>query len=455
MTGTAAQSHVVRIDSELIPDAVKRAAGILEQAGWTTRLAGGAVRDLLLGEAPHDWDLATAARPDDVGRLFDVAHDVGAAFGTTQVVVGELPMQVTTFRKETGYSDRRHPDHVVYADSPEEDARRRDFTVNALFADPADGRVLDLTGGLEDLEHGRIRAVGDPSDRMAEDALRVLRGVRFCAQLGFVMDPATAQAVRAEAGSLAMVSTERVFEELSRILTGPRPLEGIAQAEALGVLAVVLPEASAMRGVGQDAGFHPEGGVGAHTLMTLGQLPPNPSLRLAWAALLHDIGKPPTRFETDRARFHGHEVVGVEMAAGVMDRMRAPRRLAKDVSWLIEKHLWIARLPEMRVGKRRAFLLRDDADDLLALYRADSMASHGLIGVLDFAAEERAAMAEQHVPDTHLLSGRDVIDAGMAPGPPVGEVLAEARLLELEGTWRDREAALRWLSEKVADQVGE
>jgi poly(A) polymerase len=282
----------------------------LRDAGYQAYFVGGCVRDLVLGREPADYDVTTNATPDRVGALFPNSLAVGAQFGVMVVVEDEAQVEVATFRSDLGYSDGRHPDHIVYASSAEEDVRRRDFTINALLLDPQTNEVLDFVGGRDDIAAGIIRAIGNPEERFREDKLRMLRAVRFASRFGYQIEPGTWQAIQGLAHRIMEVSAERIREELTRMLTEGNARQAFEMLDESGLLQVLLPEITAMKGVEQPPQYHPEGDVWIHTRLMLQELPPGCSPTLAWGVLLHDVGKPPTfrpASETgDRIRFDKH-----------------------------------------------------------------------------------------------------------------------------------------------------
>ncbi|MDR3773976.1 MAG: CCA tRNA nucleotidyltransferase, partial [Terracidiphilus sp.] len=322
----------------------------LRAAGFEAYLAGGCVRDLLLGREPHDYDVATSATPDVVLGLFERTFAVGAHFGVVLVADGDEAgygtTEVATFRSDGAYSDGRHPDAVRYTASAEEDVKRRDFTINGLLLDPLRGMenlraaVMDFVGGVADLDAGVVRAIGRAELRLEEDHLRMLRGVRFAARFGFELDAGTKAAMRALASRIDGVSRERVRDELTKMLTEGRARRAFELLDETGLLAEVLPEIAQMKGVEQPPQFHPEGDVWVHTLGLLEQLEPGCSLTLAWGALLHDVGKPPTfRRAPDRIRFDGHAEVGVAMAAEICRRFRFSNEETRQIVALVENHM--------------------------------------------------------------------------------------------------------------------
>ncbi len=435
---------------QLAEDVIQR----LRQAGHEAYLAGGCVRDLLLGRPARDWDVATSATPEEVLALWPDALTVGKAFGVVVVRDGAVQVEVATFRAESGYADGRHPDAVTFT-TAEADARRRDFTVNAMFLDPATDEVHDFVGGREDLARRLVRAVGDPRDRFAEDHLRMLRAVRFAAELDFDLDPATADAVGDLAWRIESISGERVSAELERILTthpaGRR--RGMELADRLGLLAVLLPEVDATRGTEQPPDYHPEGDVFVHTLLCLAHLR-EPTYELALAALLHDVGKPPTcRMRKGRLTFYGHAKLGEEMAGEVCRRLRLSTFARRRVKWLVRRHMTLANWPQLRVAKVKRLFAEPGLEELAELWRADCLASGGTAhGYEALMARYRIAREEAVRPEP-LITGRDLIAMGLVPGPAFGPILDAVYDGQLEGEVTTRDAALR-LARQLAEEEG-
>ena len=427
----------------------------LRQAGREAYLAGGCVRDLLLGRPARDWDVATAATPDEVLALWPDALTVGKAFGVVVVRDGTVQVEVATFRAESGYANGRHPDAVTFT-TAEADARRRDFTVNAMFLDPATGEVRDTVGGRDDLARRLIRAVGDPRDRFAEDHLRMLRAVRFTAELDFEIDPATADAIRDLAPRIESISGERVSAELGKILTThPRGRRrGMELADDLGLLAVLLPEIDAMHGTEQPPEYHPEGDVFVHTLLCLAHLR-EPTVELALAALLHDVGKPPTcRMRKGRLTFYGHAKLGEEMAGEVCRRLRLSTFARRRVKWLVRRHMTLANWPELRTAKLKRLFAEPGLEELAELWRADCLASGGTAeGYEALMARYRVAREETVRPEP-LITGRDLIAMGLEPGPHFGPILDAVYDAQLEGKVTTRQEARARAREEVEEQSG-
>jgi poly(A) polymerase len=413
----------------------------LVEAGHQALFAGGCVRDMVRGETPHDYDVATDATPAEVEALFERTVAVGSRFGVVLVMVGGDQFEVATFRSDGAYSDGRHPDEVRYGDA-REDALRRDFTINGLFYDPAKDEILDFVGGQADIEAGVIRAIGDPDQRFGEDALRMLRAVRFAAQFGYRLEEATEAALRAHAHDIRQVSAERVREELARILTGPRPGLGVSLARRTGLLREVLPEVDAMAGCEQPPEYHPEGDVLVHTCKALDALD-HPSVELAFGVLLHDVGKLHTRVEAaDRARFHLHDKVGAQVAEEVCERLRFSSAQTETIVDLVAQHMRMGSVREMRESTLKRFLRSPHIQEHLELHRADCIASHGNLSHYDFCRQKLATLEEEEIRPPRLLTGDDLIDLGYKPGPIFARILDRVEDGQLEGEVATREDAL-------------
>ncbi|GIW72011.1 MAG: HDIG domain-containing protein [Planctomycetota bacterium] len=417
----------------------------LQAAGHIAYLAGGCVRDRLLGRTPHDFDVATSARPEQVQALFRRTVAVGARFGVVVVLSRAGPIEVATFRSDDAYVDGRRPSTVRFV-GPEEDALRRDFTINALFEDPLSGEVLDFVGGRADLAARTIRAIGDPAARMREDHLRLVRAVRLAAELGFTIEPATLAAVRAHAELVRQVAPERLLPELTRLIVAPGRVAGLQLMKQTGLLRVLLPEVDALAGVEQPPEYHPEGDCWNHQLLVMQHLPEEPPAELAWAALLHDIGKPPTFRRAERIRFDGHAALGAAMAEQVLARLRAPGKLRAVVAELVREHLRFMEVRNMRASTLKRFLRRPTAELHLELHRADCLASHGKLDNYWFCRERlRAYRAEgeaQALRPPRLLTGHDLIRAGYRPGPAFAQMLRAVEDAQLEGEVQSPEQAL-------------
>lgn len=411
----------------------------LREAGFRALLAGGCVRDTLRGVEPGDYDIATSATPEQIAAMFDRTVGVGAAFGVQVVILDEGYFEVATFRRDGPYVDGRHPSHVEFTDE-KGDAARRDFTVNAMFYDPATGAVLDYVDGRADLEAKRIRTVGDPYERFAEDHLRLMRAVRFAVQLDFTIDDDTMAAMRALAPKIVGTSPERIRDELLKMLTRGSPRRAIELMDASRLLEHVLPEVARMKGVDQPPEYHPEGDVYVHTLLVLDQLK-NPSPELALGALLHDVGKPPTQTFEDRIRFNGHEVVGAEISEAICRRLRMSNEQTERVKWLVGQHMRVGHAPEMRVAKVKRLIREDGFPELLELLRADCLGSHGDLSAYDWLQDYCVHVPDEERRPERLITGQDLIEMGYEPGPLFSEILETVEDAQLEGALDSAENA--------------
>jgi tRNA nucleotidyltransferase/poly(A) polymerase len=425
----------------------------LEESGHRALLAGGVVRDLLLGRSIADLDIATSAPPEMVEALFHRTIPVGKQFGVVVVVVEGKQYEVATFRTEGGYLDGRHPTVVHFAGA-EEDARRRDFTVNALFLDPESLEIIDYAGGLDDLERRLIRTVGNPAERFQEDKLRLLRAVRFACQLDFTIDDRTFEQVRKQAASLVRVSPERIRDELIKILTGPDAARGLDLLSESGTLEVILPEVAALKGIQQPPEYHPEGDVFVHTRLMFQLAGRIRDPILALAILLHDIGKPPTFTVRERIRFDGHDHKGAEMAERVCRRLRLSSEETAEVVELVREHLRFIPVREMRESTLKRFLRKDNIGRHLELHRLDCLASHGDLTSYGFCLEKLEEFGQEAMRPRPLLNGDDLIALGLEPGPVFSEILAQLEDLQLEGRLSSREAALDWVNANYGKSTG-
>ncbi len=417
--------------------------------GFKALFAGGYVRDLLLdGSETGDIDIATSARPTEIATLFPQVIGVGEQFGVMIVLKNGMQFEVATFRADVGIKDGRHPRQVEYTDEMQ-DARRRDFTINGMFFDPLEKRVLDYVSGQEDLKRKCIRAIGDPDLRFEEDYLRLLRALRFAARFDFVIEEITWEAIKRKAPGISCVSPERIFQEIDKMLTGPNPDKALALLDGSGLLDLVLPEVAAMREVRQPEEFHPEGDVFAHTKKTLSILH-RPTRIVAWSALLHDVGKPGTMTVSDRIRFSNHQRAGAEIADRVLRRLKASGSLIDGVCACIDNHMNFMNVQKMRLSTLKKFLSRPLFEEEMELHRADCLASHGDISNYDFLRQKQREIPIYEAKPPPLLTGKDLIALGLHPGPAFGKILEEAYDVQLEGKINSKEEALRWAGERHA-----
>ncbi len=425
----------------------------LQDAGFTALYAGGSVRDRLMGVTPHDYDIATDAKPEEVQKLFRRTFPVGAHFGVIVVLEGTFEFQVASFRADGLYLDGRRPESVTFS-TPEQDAQRRDFTVNGLFFDPIADRLIDYVGGQRDIEARLLRAIGDPAARFAEDRLRMLRAVRFATVLGFDVDPATWRAVGENANAIHDVSAERIREELVKIFLHPRRVRGFDLLYESGLLREILPELEALKGCEQPPQFHPEGDVFKHTRIMLGLLPAEVSVPLVCSVLFHDIGKPRT-FATDpdgRIRFSGHDKLGAQMTEAVMLRLRFSRAEIDATVEAVAQHMVFKDVQQMRVAKLKRFMARPHFTDEMELHRVDCTSSHGMLDNYDFLRTKREEFANEPLIPPPLITGRDLMALGLTPSPLFTGILDAVQSRQLEGTLTSREDALAFVRSEYAGQ---
>lgn len=423
-------------------------AEALHAKGHVAYFAGGCVRDFLMGKAADDYDIATTASPDEIEKLFPKTLPIGKQFGVILVVMEGRPFEVATFRQEGPYQDGRHPSAVSFT-TPEADARRRDFTVNGLFYDPFQKKVIDYVEGEKDLRGKQIRAIGDAVARFEEDKLRLLRAVRFAANLGFEIESKTWESVKRLAPKIHQVSAERVRDELIKTFTRPGAGRGLKLLSESGLLKEILPEVEAMKGVEQPPEFHPEGDVFIHTRMLMDRLQ-KPSPVLAFGALLHDVGKPPTfQIREGRIRFYEHSRVGAQMAEKILRRLRFSNDEIDAVVACVDNHMKFANVKEMREGKLKRFMSTHTFPEELELHRIDCESSHGLLDNYRFLQQKIVEFRAEELRPKHLLNGNILIRLGMKAGPAMKPVLEEAYELQLEGKIQTEEAAERWAREKM------
>ena len=411
-----------------IPPGAARILRVLEDHGYEAFVVGGCVRDSLLGRNPNDWDITTSALPLQVKALFRRTIDTGLKHGTVTVLMDGEPFEVTTYRVDGEYLDGRHPSEVTFTASLQEDLQRRDFTINAMAYSEKKG-LQDLFGGLPDLEKGLIRAVGDPAKRFGEDALRIMRAVRFAAQLGYEVEADTVQAMKELAPTLSKISAERIAAELEKLLVSPHP-EKLKMAYECGITAVILPEFDRCMETAQNNPHH-KYSVGEHTIVSIGNARPDRILR--YTMLMHDMGKPSCKTTDEQGidHFYGHQEVSAQMANDILRRLKSDNETRRSVSRLVRYHDLTCGLTGKSVRKAISLI----GEDLFPLYLevkdADTRAQS------DFRFQEKMDYLEEVrllyrkiLEEGDCLSlkdlavnGKDLIAAGMKPGREIGEVL--------------------------------
>jgi tRNA nucleotidyltransferase/poly(A) polymerase len=426
-------------------------AARLRESGHVAYFAGGCVRDIVRGETPKDFDIATNANPEAVQKLFPHTYAVGAHFGVILVVENGFQFEVATFRADDVYVDGRRPSAVHFS-SPEEDAKRRDFTINGMFYDPVAEKVIDFVGGRADIGAKLVRAIGEPAQRFAEDRLRMLRAVRFAAVLDYKIDNQTWDALVANAPSINEISAERIRDELVRIFVSANRTRGWDLLDSSGLMRAILPEIDAMKGCAQPEQFHPEGDVFEHTRLMLQLLPEKVSVPLVFSVLLHDVAKPRTATvdNTGRIRFNEHDRIGGRMTEEIMRRLRFSGAAIAATVEMVRQHMVFKDVPKMRVAKLKRFMARPTFDDELELHRVDCEGSHRMLDNYEFLLRKREEFANEPIIPPPLVRGDDLIVLGLKPGPKFREILEAVETRQLEGALKTRDEALDWVKKEYS-----
>src|SRR5881296_1322199 len=444
MDGSVNRPHPMKASP--MEKTAREIAARLRKSGHIAYFAGGCVRDVVCGQTPKDFDIATDAKPENVQKLFPRTYAVGAHFGVILVLENGFQFEVATFRSDEAYIDGRHPSAVHFS-SPEEDAKRRDFTINGMVYDPVAEEVIDLVGGRADIDAKLVRAIGDPAQRFAEDRLRMLRAVRFATVLDYQIDQNTWDALVANAPSINQISTERIRDELVRIFLSPNRVRGWDLFDSSGLMGAILPELEAMKGVLQPEQFHPEGDVFVHTRLMLQLLREEDSVPLVFAVLFHDVAKPVTATvdNTGRIRFNDHDRIGAEMTDAIMRRLRFSGAEIEATVEMVRQHMVFKDAPNMRVAKLKRFMARPTFDEELELHRVDCESSHRILDNYEFLLRKREEFANEPIIPPSLVRGDDLIALGLKPGPKFGQILEAVETRQLEGTLRTTEEALQWV----------
>lgn len=436
-------------------DVVKK----LQNAGHEAYWAGGCVRDMLMKKEPKDYDIVTSAKPEDVKKVLPKTYDIGKAYGVIIAHVGKFQFEIATFRGEAEYRDRRHPEKVFFTNA-RDDAKRRDFTINGMFYDPIRDKLIDYVDGKKDLEKKIVRFIGNPADRIKEDHLRLLRGIRFKNVLGFTYDKRTWEAICQNAYQIESVSNERISDELNKMFDSKNRAEALLDLSRSDVLKYVLPEVEKMKGVKQPDEFHKEGDVFTHTVWALKTLPSDVPLSLVWAILLHDSGKPQTismpQTKYDRIRFNKHAKYSAGIASKVCRRLKFPNVERELIVWLVKNHMRVGDIGKMNIAKRRRFVMDPRFPWLLELHKADALGMDPkdlsmYDELLAYYDEAKKHLEEENRKPKFksFVTGDDLIKLGLKPGPKLGKVLKQVENAQLEGKFDNKKAALRYAARLI------
>jgi putative nucleotidyltransferase with HDIG domain len=416
---------------------------VLKDSGHSAYWVGGCVRNRILGLPSDDIDVTTSATPEEISRLFPRTISVGAKFGVMIVLDEDIQTEVATYRSDGAYLDGRRPSEVHFSD-PENDALRRDFTINSLFWDPLTGELLDFVNGRRDIEKKIIRCIGKAEKRLQEDALRLMRAIRFSARFSFPIEENTWKAICSNHKRIRKISADRIREELVKIIRGPNRAYALDLLERSLLLGEILPEIQALKGVKQPKEFHPEGDCFQHTKISLEMLR-NPSHTLSMGCLLHDVGKPPTFEETDRIRFKNHSRTGEKIADEICLRLNFSNADRQKITDLVGRHMHFISVKDMKLSTLKKFLSHPNIEEDLELHRADCISSHGKLDNYNFCIEKLKELRseEKEIIPPPLLSGKDLIKLGYKPGPIFKEILNRIQDAQLEGEITTSEEALK------------
>ena len=421
--------------------------GKLQEKGHIAYLAGGCVRDMLRGEIPKDYDIATSALPEEITSIFSKTREVGVHFGVVIVIVNNQAFDVATFRNDGSYKDGRHPEEVTFS-TPQDDTARRDFTVNGIFFDPISEKYIDFVGGKSDIDKKVIRAIGDPNLRFQEDHLRLLRAIRFAARFNYEIEADTWNSIKTNASGISKISKERIRDELTKILLNENRVLGFDLLVESGLMEHIIPEILQLKGCEQPPQFHPEGDVFIHTRLMLSLLKNDPSIELVLSVLLHDIGKPATYSfdeEADRIRFNGHDKLGAEMSDQILRELKFSNSIIEDVVQMVANHMTFKDVQNMRQSKLKRFMSRSTFNDEIELHRVDCLGSWGGLDNYDFLNKKMIEFANEPIIPQPLLTGKDLIELGWSPGPDLGQTLNSVQDLQLEGKLNSKDEALDWV----------
>ncbi len=421
----------------------------LQKAGFEGYFAGGCVRDILLNIQPKDFDIVTSAKPEQIEKMFEHTVPIGKKFGIILVVQHGHHYEVATFRSDSGYSDGRRPDYVIFSDAGK-DALRRDFTINGMFYDPIKDKVFDYVGGQQDLKENVIRFIGNPHQRILEDHLRLLRAVRFKNQFDFQYEPETYQSLKKNTPFIIhKVSNERVRDELNKmILDKTSPSMSFEDMSHLGILQIILPELEEMRGVAQPPQYHQEGDVWTHAMRALDSLNPEANLVVRWATLLHDVGKPETYKMAERIRFDSHAEKSKKIADKILKRLKFPNQLRQNILWCIEHHMMMIPLIEMNDIRKIHWFLNPEFGNLLQVMEADARGTvptdlNLYQKIKKIYLNLKAKIKKIPKP---FLNGNEIMEIlNLPPSPKLSEIKTALIKAQLEKQVKTKKQAITWL----------
>ncbi len=438
---------------------------ILQKAGYTAYFAGGAVRDILLGNDPVDIDIATSAKPDEIEHLFEKTFSIGKHFGVILVEENGHHFEIATFRSDAGYSDGRRPDAVLFTNA-EEDALRRDFTINGMFFDPIEKKIYDFVGGQKDLDGEVLRFIGDAEQRIQEDHLRILRAIRFKNRFHLRFGKKTEGALKRHASLIVGVSAERVREEMTKMLLHSSRKNAFEDLLFLTILEHIIPTFAELNKIPQPKNYHSEGDVLTHSLLVISQLPKKINAELAWSALLHDIGKKQAFVrKSDRIHFPRHAEMGEEMAKKVLRKLKFSKFSESKIRWLIRYHHLFDSFDEMKWVTKLHYYDHPFFEDLMELHRADMLGCvpldphfhvRGLQHLKQIREEYEKAEFENLLPSAQeeFLTGEEIMKIlDLKPGKKVGEIKSALRDAQLDGEVRSKKEAEEWIRGKSMKKI--
>ncbi len=426
----------------------------LRENGFEAYFAGGCVRDMLLERTPKDFDIATNALPEVVETIFQKTIAIGKSFGVIAVISENETFEVATFREDCGYQDGRRPESIKFC-APKEDAKRRDFTVNGMFYDPIEKKIIDFVDGQTDLKNKIIRAIGDPEKRFQEDHLRMLRAIRFTHTLGFKLDENTKESIKKLAPNIKKISAERVEQEISRTLTeSKKPGDALRDLVECELIENIIPEIMPLIGLEQPPQYHPEGDVFEHTVLMLNLMNfenVENSRELAYSVLLHDLGKATTKTIGPgadgnlRIRFDGHASESAKMAELILKRLKLPNKEQKHIIKAVKDHMRFIDVPNMKNATKRKMLAEETFPLELELHRVDCLGSHADLKNYDLLLEYKKELANKPALPTPLINGRDLIELGIKPGPEFKAIIDRSFQKQLEDESIDKKEMIDWI----------